>query len=102
MILLSAAHIFQAQSATSLAATLDEEAMWELLLSQDVCMSEEQLLHIVTEWCKAHAPDQFLQMMMHIDFGRLKYEQVISCTICIRIFSDKLSCQSKFTLHTCA
>ena len=77
--MLSAEHMLQAQSANSLGTTLDEDDIWDLLTFQDVCMSEEQLLHIVTEWCKAHASDHFLQMMMHIDFGRLNHEQVLHC-----------------------
>ena len=76
MLPLSIEQALQAQSASGLATTLDEADIWTLLASQDICTSEEQLLHIVTQWCKAHASDQFLQMMMHIDFGRLKHAQV--------------------------
>ncbi|KAL3143108.1 hypothetical protein ABBQ38_003381 [Trebouxia sp. C0009 RCD-2024] len=75
LVLLSAEQALQTSSATGLATTLDEADIWALLFSQDICMSEEQLLHLVTQWCKAHASAQFLQMMMHIDFGHLNHVQ---------------------------
>lgn len=77
LVLLSAEQALQTSSATGLATTLDEADIWALLFSQDICMSEEQLLHLVTQWCKAHASAQFLQMMMHIDFGHLNHVQVL-------------------------
>lgn len=97
LLLLSVGKALQAQSVTSLATTLDETDMMALLSSQDICMSEEQLLHIVTEWCKAHASDQFLDMMMYIDFGRLTHAQVshyktflqqLRCSQCFRHLSS--------------
>ena len=64
-------------SISSLATTLDEEDVWDLLTSQDLCVAEDQLLHLVKTWCKRHRqPEVFQKMIMHIDFGLLTHEQV--------------------------
>lgn len=66
----------QFDSVTSLAETLDEAAIWGLLQSQDLCISENHLLHLVHTWCVRNQPEAFPKMAMHIDYGLLTSEQV--------------------------
>lgn len=68
--------MLQFNSITDLAETLQEADMWSLLQSHDLCISEDHLLHMVKTWCLRHQPQAFQQMAMHIDFGRLSFEQV--------------------------
>lgn len=78
--------ILQFGSVTSLAATLDEAAVWSMLTSQDLCISENHLFHLVNTWCARNQPEIFLQMAMYIDFGQLTQEQVRNAGLLVALF----------------
>ena len=85
--------LLQFGSVTSLAATLDEAAVWSLLTSQDLCISENHLFHLVKTWCARNQPETFLQMAMYIDFGQLTQEQVkdaslLCCTVLMHLLDS--------------
>ena len=93
----TAAGTLQFNSVYSLASTLDEAAVWDLLTSQDIGIAEHQLLHLVKTWCTRNNAQLFQHMTMHIDFGLLTHQQVRMLQACC----SWLQAPALLSLHTC-